>query len=59
METEPRSEQLGGMPDPTAQRLRQLLAYAPETAGGMMLPHAISLSLDLDVQGAINVTTSR
>lgn len=54
MEPEQRSLILQGLPEATAERLRRMLAYAPETAGGMMLPQILSLPVDLDVQGAIS-----
>jgi magnesium transporter len=54
MEPATREALMGGLPESTAQRLQQQMAYAPETAGGIMRPHALSLPIDLSVQGAIS-----
>ncbi len=53
MPVETREAVLERLPEPDARRLRDHLAYAPDTAGGMMTPGVLSLPVDLTVQEAI------
>jgi magnesium transporter len=55
MPAERREAVLTGLPEGEARRLREHMAYAPDTAGGMMTPRVMSLSVDLTVQEAITV----
>jgi len=48
-----RESVLAALPETRAGRLREQMAYAPETAGGIMIPRVLSLSIDLNVQEAI------
>lgn len=55
MPSERREAVLANLPEGEARRLREHMAYAPDTAGGMMSPRVMSLSIDLTVQEAITV----
>jgi magnesium transporter len=48
-----RAAVLEKLPEGRAGRLREQMTYAPETAGGIMVPRVLSLSIDLTVQEAI------
>ena len=54
MDPEGRGSVLRSLPEGDARRLQEQLAYAPETAGSMMTPRVLSLSVDLTVQEAIS-----
>lgn len=45
---------LSGLPDDAARKLRALLRYPPESAGGIMDPQVVSLPVDLTVREAID-----
>ncbi len=53
LEEDQRKEVLAGLPEKNARLLRELADYPPETAGGMMEPKVVSLTLDLTAQQAI------
>jgi magnesium transporter len=55
MAPDERGRLIAALPGGAADRLRQQMSYAPETAGAMMTPQVFSLSIDLTVQGAIAV----
>lgn len=55
LEAAQREAALASLPADTARRLRALLRYPPETAGGMMDPQVVSLAIDLTVGEAIAV----
>jgi magnesium transporter len=55
LETARREEVLARLPDVEASRIRALIQYPPETAGGMMEPQVASLAIDLIAQEAIAV----
>ncbi|MCI0465155.1 MAG: magnesium transporter [Gemmataceae bacterium] len=53
LEAAHREAVLAHLPEVEASRLRALVQYPPETAGGMMEPQVASLAIDLTVQEAI------
>ena len=53
MDDKEREIALEGLPEKFKRQLRDLLQYAPESAGGMMEPRVTSIPLHLTVQGAI------
>jgi magnesium transporter len=55
MEADARAALRGALTEGEARKLDEQMAYAPETAGSMMTPHVLSLSIDLSVQAAISV----
>lgn len=55
LDEERRETALSGLPDDAARRLRTLISYPPETAGGIMEPQVVSLAVDLKTHEAVNV----
>jgi len=53
LEDNKRQELLQSLPHKNVRLLRELTEYPPETAGGMMEPKVVSLTLDLTAQQAI------
>ncbi len=54
-----RKELLSRLSRHDAERLTGLLAYPPDTAGGLMTPEVVALSLSMTAQGAIDVLRQR
>ena len=54
-----RKELLSRLSRHDAKRLTDLLAYAPDTAGGLMTPEVVALSLAMTAQGAIDILRQR
>ncbi len=54
-----RKELLSRLSKHDAKRLTDLLAYAPDTAGGLMTPEVVALSLSMTAQDAIHVLRER
>jgi magnesium transporter len=54
-----RKELLSRLSRHDAKRLTDLLAYPPDTAGGLMTPEVVALSLSMTAQGAIDVLRQR
>ncbi len=55
LEDAEREAVLTGLPDDAARKLRALIQYPPESAGGMMDPRVVSLASDLTVREAVTV----
>ena len=55
LEDAQREAVLTGLPPEAARKLRALLQYPPETAGGIMDPQVVSLASDLTVREAVAV----
>ena len=56
---ETRKELLSRLSRHDAKRLTDLLAYPPDTAGGLMTPEVVALSLSMTAQDAIDVLRER
>ncbi len=54
-----RAELLSRLSRKDAERLTKLMAYPPDTAGGLMTPEVVALSLAMTAQGAIDVLRAR
>lgn len=54
LEEAKREAALAGLPEETGRKLRALLKYPADTAGGMMEPQVFSLAVDMTVQKAIS-----
>ncbi len=54
MPPERREALLQGLPEAESRRLKDQMLYAPDTAGGMMVPDVLSFSIDLTVQEVIS-----
>src|SRR5262249_3442196 len=50
-----RDAALMSLPEDAARGLRTLVAYPPETAGGIMDPQVVSLAVDLTVREAVDL----